>query len=303
VNRPETLFCSTSMTPLTGDADQLVGSWERLCSDAAPAGLVVDARLGDQLQRDVLRHARSRGLSCPMVVHPLLGPRGLPAAAPSSVDRDERRAAVEQLLLSAERAQQFGVSRVLLLPGRLPLSCSRETLLTRHSRGEELRDLVAQLDGERRARSAAAIDALCLVLDPTLRRLESLGVELVLPRPAPWPDQVPDGRDVERLRGLFAGAPLTTAFVTDWWHVGQETGVELDGERDRPATGEPLSVADACGLVGGLPLGTGELERSRLQLPASCGPLVLTADASHTPRPAEISAASSLLRSWPATPG
>ena len=300
--------CSTAICPLPATPGQLFGRWERLCRELA-AGIVPDGRLSGPFQQEVLELARARGLTCPLLVHPLQSAHGQPAASPCSPDRDERRAAREQLLASAERAGRFGVPRLLLLPQSLPLPLSRQALVERFERGVPPADLVDGLAEERRERSTRALDALCLVLDPALRGLEPLGVELLLARPAPWPDQVPDAGEAARLLQLFAGAPVGTGFATDWWYLGRTLG-SPGGPRppgadrtgttpeDGPLDREPISVADGCGLSGALPAGTGELPWSELRPPEHRGPLVLTADAALEVSAEEMARAAALLRSW-----
>lgn len=286
--------CSTAICPLPATPARLFDLWERLCGESG-AGIVPDGRLSGPLQQEVLELARVRGQACPLVVHPLVGAHGQPAASPCSPDRDERRAAREQLLASAERAGRFGVPRLLLLPRSLPLSLSRRALVERYERGVSTAGLVEGLEAERRERAARALDALCLVLDPTLRGLEPLGVELLLPRPAPWPDQAPGAAEVTHLLQLFTGAPLGTGFATDWWYLGRVLGTTPG---DGPLDGEPVSVADGCGLSGALPAGSGELPWGELRPPERPGPLVLTADAALGVTADEMARASALLRSW-----
>ena len=297
--------CSTAICPLPATPARLIDLWEHLCGELA-AGIVPDGRLNGPFQQEVLELARVRGQACPLIVHPVVGAHGQPAASPCSPDRDERRAAREQLLASAERAGRFGVPRLLLLPQSLPLSLSRRALVERLERGVPPAETVDGLEEERRERSTYALDALCLVLDSTLRGLEPIGVELLLSRPAPWPDQAPGAGEVTRLLQLFAGAPLGTGFATDWWYLGRTLGAPgrlgpdhtATTPEDGPLDGEPLSVADGCGLSGALPAGTGELPWSELRPPKRPGPVVLTADAALGVSAEEMVRAAALLRSW-----
>jgi len=283
-------FCSTSLCVLPAEPADMLACWESACGGSA-MGLMLDARLGHQQQDELLRLARTRGVECIALAHPRSGPPGLPAASAASLDRDEQRAARQQLVMTLQRAHRHGVGRVELGPTLLELSISRGALAGQFARGMDLQ----QMEPERAARAGGALDALCLVLDPALEQVSRLGGELLLPVPAPWPHQVPGPGDVQQLRGIFAGSPLRISLALDWWHVARQLApqaveLELGGVA-------LVRAADASGLVTMLPPGTGELdwqEAGRLVQRASRPvdgpdmPWVLTLDARLQVSPTEV---------------
>jgi sugar phosphate isomerase/epimerase len=280
------IACSTALCPLPAVPGQILACWEGLAQAAGIGAMAIDPRLSPRQQQEVLREGRARGIPCCELAHPRLGPGGLPAASPASSDRAERAAARAQLLDTVQRAAGAGVERVVLPPAILELSLSQAALARRFALGLGLAPELEQLEQERAERGRAAIDALCLVLDPVLRRLDALGGTLLLQVPAPWPHQLPGSEEAAALAGLFGGAPLGTCHATDWAHVAASLGVEARGSE-----AAVLRLADACGLSTMLPVGTGEIDWPAA-LAALGGeerpPCVIVCRAEADPSPAEM---------------
>jgi hypothetical protein len=285
------VYVSSSICSLASPA-ALLSDWEDRCRGEEVAGLCLDPRLGHELQHDVLVQCRQRGLACPEIGHPLVD------QAPSAIsqDRDERSAAGKQLLASGRRAHEFGVQRLLAPPWALALKPSLGHVVERFQR-----DLDPGLAGLQEGRSIIAeraLDACCLVLDPVLRELEDLGVEVVLLHPTAWPHQFPDAEELARLGHIFDGAPLGSCLAVDWWHVAQHF------QRTKVPEGAGVSrIADASGMTGMLPVGTGELDWDAVAPALRTTEVgVVTYDAALCPTPRELAAGLTLLQKVLATP-
>lgn len=288
------IACSTALCPLPAVPAQILAQWEGLAGGAGIRAMALDPRLSPQQQQEVLREARARGIRCCELAHPQVGASRLRAASPASSDRAERAAAAAQLLDTVQLAAGAGVERVVLPPVILELSLPRAVMARQFALGLELAPALEQLELERAERGRVAIDALCLVLDPVLRRLDALGGMLVLQLPAPWPDQLPSDDEAAALARLFAGAPLGTCHATDWAHVAAALGVEVEARGPEAAV---LRLADACGLSTMLPVGTGEID-----WPAALAvggeerpPCVIVCRAEADPSPAEMQQAVALV--------
>jgi hypothetical protein len=249
--------CSTSICPGSEcGASAVMDHWEDRCRDLLEA-LAVDHRFNPQRQERLLRLCRLRGVRSVELSHPHIGPEGLPTASVVSSDRHEQRAALLQLTDTLQRAVDYGVERIHLPPTEMGLAISRESLgrdfaLDQASPGPE------ELRGQRDLRATAAMDAICLVLDPLLRTCDDLGGTVALPGPTPWPHLFPDLDESAQLLEIFAGAPIEADYCTDWAHV-QAT---LTGSEPAPPPEQlhVLRLADACGLTSMLPPGTGEID-------------------------------------------
>jgi hypothetical protein len=173
----------------------------------------------------------------------------------ASPDPDEQREARVQLGATLQRGHHHGVRRVLLMPERLGLSVSWSALALRFATARPLE--LEALKQQREICRLAALDALCLVLDPVLRSAEDLESELILLTPSPWPHLFPSEEEVARLADIFAGAPLGVRHCTDWAFAGGKLGW-VDSHRPMEAVSS-VQLADACGLSLELPLGCGEI--------------------------------------------
>jgi hypothetical protein len=281
------IYVSSSACALPASPAALLADWEGRCRGAEVTGLCLDPRLDHELQHEVLALCRS-DVACLEIGHPV---PGRPAASAISEDRDERSTARRELVASGRRAHEFGVGRVVVLPWLLPgLTPAPARLAERFQRS--LDPGIAALEDARAALARPALDACCLTLDPTLRELDGLDVQLVLLRPTPWPHQFPDADELSRLARVFDGAPLASSLAVDWWHVGRH----LDRAPGTPGGAPVVHVADACGLSSGLPVGTGELDWDAVA-PAleSAEAAVLTYDAALCATPREVATGVTLL--------
>lgn len=249
--------CSTSICPGSeSGASAVMDHWEDRCRDLLEA-LAVDHRFNPQRQERLLQLCRLRGVRCVELSHPRLGPEGLPTASITSPDRHEQRAALLQLTDTLQRAVDHRVDRVHLPPAEMGLTVSRERLEWGFAL-DQTSPVLEELRGQRDLRAAAAMDAFCLVLDPLLRSCDDLGGLVTLPGPAPWPHLFPDLDEVATLLEIFAGAPISVIYCTDWAHV-EATLTGRSGSTP-PEHLQALRVADACGLTSMLPPGTGEID-------------------------------------------
>jgi hypothetical protein len=140
----------------------------------------------------------------------------------------------------------------------------RERLLRRRMVSAE-----RHLDGARRA------------LDALARRADGAGVRLGIRNPGRYLG-VPLPLELRLLREDLAGAPIAPAFDAPAAHLADAMGfVPLDDTLAAWSDSPLVQVADACGPVGGLPPGRGELDVSTL-----VGRLEKTAHAVFPPWPA-----------------
>jgi len=282
------LVCLTSICTLPATAAGVLARWQELCGPLAIQRLGLDARLPVGLQQEILRVAGRLGLDCVELHHPRLGPSGLPAARPASPDRTEQLEARRQLLGTLERAHRHGVQRVVVGPQALELSISRADLARRFALDLDLGPPLAQLGEDRQAQLPDALDGWCRQLDPVLERVGALGgTQLVLVAPAPWPHQFPGEEEARALCRVFAGAPIGIVHAIDWARLSTNLGGS-PGALERVVA---YRVADACGLRGMLPVGTGEIAWRELRIGPSQRVLTFRADS----RREEIARAVDLL--------
>ena len=221
--------------------------------------LAIDARNNPDEQKMLLAACADRRIRCAELALPMFGAGGRPAPSPASADAEERRAARELLLSTLRLGAEHGVSRVVLFPTLLPLRAHPWDRVVHDFASKASLELALQaLDEERAACAPAALDALCLTLEPALQHCLDLEVELIFPLPGPLPRQLPDAPEVAALIELFAGAPLGACLCADWIHVLQHLRGDVP---DLAALSPPscLRLADACGLSPMLPPGTGEI--------------------------------------------
>ena len=248
-----TVSLSTSLCDAPSSAERVLERWRDVCQQRLDR-IALGAHLTSAVQAPLLTLLPGAGLTCVELGHPLRSPDNRPAASFISEDRDERAAAVRQLSASVELAADSGVPRVVLHPQPVTLALSAPQIAGLYAEARAL-DLTA-CGEERTARGAAAFDGLCNVLDSVLNVAQRHEVALSFLGPPPWPHQLPDAAEIERLHEIFDGASLERCACVDWIYLeAQLNGGEADYRQLPPV----VRLADACGLVTNLPLGCGEI--------------------------------------------
>ncbi|MCB9556273.1 MAG: hypothetical protein H6707_09245 [Deltaproteobacteria bacterium] len=219
-----------------------VGELDELAIDGLSLGPYLSAEQQKQLADDL----RKSGQLCLEVAHPMNGGRR-PLPDPLSADRDERRAALQVLNATIERAARHNAERVVLYPSRVTLHQSVGLLSQRFAEGRTLN--FAPLFEQRAALSEPMLDRLLKLLDGALRAAERVGLTIALPGPAPWPHNFPRQAEVALLLDEFAGGPLEATFFSDWQTIARRLGTDDQFWTDTPAA----RLSAACGLTSGLP--------------------------------------------------
>ncbi len=244
---------STSICDSPMSAERILERWQAV-SQRRLDHIALGASLPAAVQRELLSLLPGVDLTCAELGHPLQGPESRRAASLISEDREERVAASRQLSASVELAADHGVPRVVLYPQRLDLALTVSQIVTRYVESRPV--LLMECTEERLSRGAAACDALCAVLDSVLKIAQRHDVELAFLGPPPWPHQVPNLEEVERLASIFDGAPLRQSTCVDWIYLeAQLRGSTADFNQPKAV----MQLADACGLATNLPLGCGEI--------------------------------------------
>ena len=198
-----------------------------------------------------------------------------------STDRDEAQTAVSVVQSAMNLAVQLGASSVIASLGSIGdrgdgIERLLQTLQARFRRGVLLYDddAASELRAIRGAVASRHLDAAMRSLDPLLEQASRRGLQLVLRNP-PRGIELPAALELTTLRGVFAGAPLSSLLDLPGAHVAsmlhlqplRETvlgfaGSQPLGDDAGNAPGGSLrplaNLADACGAIAGLVPGQGE---------------------------------------------
>lgn len=241
-------------------------------------GLALDARLpGDWLSAFVEILPR-RG--SPLVVRAIEAPCPRPRAPRpprlACADRDERRAAIEATRETLRLASHLESRVVVLRLGGFDFDLGWKALVRAFSRREIDEDRLEAVLSRRLKLAATALDWARFGLEPLLDQAEASGIVLALSNRA-RPFEIPDGPEIGVLLEEFRGAPLAPWFDAAAAHAREAIGLAPPGEwlagYGRRACGAWLS--DAAGLLGGLPWGRGEVDRTAVLTALAAGALTV----------------------------
>jgi hypothetical protein len=189
------------------------------------------------------------------------------AAILCSTDRDEARTAVEAALDTLRRAAQRGAHFLALQLGEIR-ALEKEWVWARE------RFLRAELDEKkarllmqrRRAERQPALDVARRSLEQLSRVAEAEGLTLALANGRRF-IAMPDAEELDLITADLSGAPLVPLFDVAAAHLPDVMGL-VPFQLTQAAFGQaPLVyVGDACGPIGGLPPGSGQLDVSQLKL-------------------------------------
>lgn len=235
---------ATGMVLAEGVPGEMVGpllAWLRTRHAEQLPVLALDARVG-ALSRGQERRLNARLLSA---------------------DRDESLAAVEGLRLGLELAQEAGTPRVLLGLGEIPALAEGFARLRRQLlRGEllEAPDLSERFLSARQGQVARLMPTILRALSALLEEAARRGLELLVRNPL-RPTEVPAGTELGVLREEFRGAPLQPLLDLSGAHLCSALRCFRLRDTVQAFGGGPLcQLGDACGALGGLVPGRGEVE-------------------------------------------
>lgn len=256
---------------------------ESLLDEAAGCGagglLLCEGLPGELLAP--LGKALSRGGDLPVLaVDGQLGAalRGRPRlgrASLASLDKEEGRAAAERTLAALDFAEALGAGAVFVQLGPVASVVSRwDGLRRRFLRGELMLDEepAERLMTERSAAGAAHLPAVLRALEPMLAQAARRGVTILLRSPRRGID-LPTPLELRVLLEELQGGPVAPLLDLPAAHLCSAMrlvplrdsivtfGVTGGGDPEREGAAPPLALlGDACGAVGALAPGRGEVD-------------------------------------------
>jgi hypothetical protein len=185
----------------------------------------------------------------------------------SSLDRSEAAVALEAALDTLRRAARLGARFVALWLGEVRAMDAEWKL----ARERFLRD---QLDTRlqrglmqmRRDEGQRPLDVALRALDRLARAAESEGVTLVVANGRRF-TALPDARELDLLLAELSGAPVAPLFDVPAAHLADVMGLQPFAVTQAAFGAAPLVyLGDACGPLGGLPPGRGQLDLAQIPL-------------------------------------
>jgi hypothetical protein len=204
---------------------------------------------------------------------PLTGGDRAPYLA--SDDRDERRAAAKDVEATVATAVQLGARIVILRLGVLDVKHDFGATVRAFAQRKLDDDALERIVLLRRSLSARALDLARFGLEPVLEFAAAAGVTIGLVNRPRW-FEIPSAAEVATLLDELRGAPLAPFYDPAAAHVRAALGLGAG----RPAVEVERAcgafLTDAAGLRGGLPWGTGEIDRAAVlaKLPAEAPRIV-----------------------------
>ncbi|MFQ5654995.1 MAG: sugar phosphate isomerase/epimerase family protein [Planctomycetota bacterium] len=187
----------------------------------------------------------------------------------SSLDREERRAAVRATVTTLEWAARLEAGAVVVHCGSTPVEYPRDRVkhLFREGRwrGEEGAQSRRRIAEERLRAAPRSFDALCHSLDRVLREAARLEIP-VAPENRLYPHELPDAAEFRLLLEEFRGGPIGSWYDTG--HAGYQEALGFQASEElREAMAPGLlgtHVHDVAGIKDHLPPGEGGLDLAAL---------------------------------------
>ncbi len=219
------------------------------------------------------------GLGAVVVEAPCPRPPDLGGERPpylASADREERLAATKDFEATVATATRLGAKIIVVRLGVLDVRLGGVDV--RHHYADTLRAYARRtLDDEARERlvaarrqlSGRALDLARFGLEPVLERAAAAGVTVGLVNRARWFD-IASAAEVATLMVELRGAPLAPFYDAAAAHVRAALGLGPGRPAVELERAAGAFLTDAAGVRGGLPWGTGEVERAAVvaKLPA-----------------------------------
>jgi hypothetical protein len=194
-------------------------------------------------------------------------------------DSDERRTALEAALDTLSRAARLGARFLCLWLGELrSMEAEWRFARERFLRAELDERLALQLLQQRRAEGERPLDHARRALDRLARAAESEGLILVVANGRRF-TALPDPRELDLLLADLQGAPVAPLFDVPAAYLAHLMGFVPFGLTQAAFGAAPLVYSgDACGPLGGLAPGQGDLD-----LPGITGKLAASAEVVFSP--------------------
>jgi sugar phosphate isomerase/epimerase len=216
----------------------------------------------------------SSGLRVVAVEAPCPRPSVRRPPALASSDREERRAAVRAFEATLDTAAQVDARLVIVQLGVLEIRHGWAETARAYARAtldDEAREKIVET---RRRVSARALDLARFGLDPVLARAADAGVTVGLVNRSRW-FEIPSATEVARLLADFAGGPLKPFYDPAAAHIRAALGLGAGRPTVEIERAAGAYLVDAAGLRGGLPWGTGEVDRAFLDRLPAAAPRIL----------------------------
>ena len=252
-----------------GPADSPADFGRRASELGAPA-LALDATVTAGWLGELLAGRDARSLPVLTIEAPCPRPRGDRPARLASPDKDERHEAVAQIAATIEVAEKTHAQAIVVRLGRLDGKDGWRETVRAFQRGAWSAETARRQLAERAKQHARVLDFARFGLEPVLERAGRTGVTVALVNRARW-FELPDDVEAAVLLEEFRGAPLAAWFDPAAAHAREALG--YGASRETLTVLGPRSagawLTDAAGLLGGLPWGHADVDRSLPGLAAS----------------------------------
>jgi sugar phosphate isomerase/epimerase len=248
-----TRFCAADAAGAAVSVEAIVDAFER-----AEAQVVLDDRLDPQRYQELV--AALRPLQVVAVELPC--PRGRASEARlCAEEKDEAQVALQAALDTIARAGEMGARFVVVRLGEARRLANEWTFArTRFLRGELDERTVRQLSEARWRAGERPLDGAARALDRLCRAAEGAGATLCV-RNARRFIELPSASEMDRLVAELRGAPLAPLLDVAGAHLLDVMGFEPLALTQASFGVGPLAyLGDACGPVGALAPGRGELD-------------------------------------------
>jgi hypothetical protein len=212
------------------------------------------------------------GLGTVVVEAPCPRPPDLGGERPpylASADREERLAATKDFEATVATATRLGAKLIIVRLGVLDVQHHYADTLRAYARRTLDDEARERLVATRRQLSGRALDLARFGLEPVLERAAAAGVTVGLVNRPRWFD-IASAAEVATLLGELRGAPLAPFYDAAAAHVRAALGLGPGRPAVELERAAGAFLTDAAGVRGGLPWGTGEVERAEIlaKLPA-----------------------------------
>jgi sugar phosphate isomerase/epimerase len=227
------------------------------------AAVALDAWLDAGALETLLPAVLSAGLSVACVEAPCPRPVGGRPPYLASSDPEERLAATRAFEATLETASRVGATRIAVQLGVLDVKHAWPTTVRAYAQRTLDDDDLEKLVVLRRALSPHALDLARFALDAILDRAADAGVTVGLVNRARW-FEIASAAEVDILLADFRGGPLATFYDAAAAHVRAALGLGTGRPALELEAASAAFLSDAAGLRGGLPWGTGEVDRAHV---------------------------------------